>query len=130
MTTQELYDALIQKPDLHSMPRLYDHVLVWHLYENASVQAFCNDGDTSIDIIGKSVWTGSIMHWHPDEEDMVEELYALGKKGNLLILKKSLLGTSTFYAGPPEGCPLAGKTPLHFGYKKWDGGRLICFKQK
>lgn len=130
MTTKEIYDSIICKPDLHSSPKLYNNILIWHLYENAYVQAFCNNGDTSIDIIGGSVWTGSIMHWHPDEEDMVDELYTLGKKGNILVLKKSLLGTSTFYSGPSENFPLAGKTPLFFGKKKWDGGQLVYFEQK
>ena len=70
MTTQELYDAIIRKPDLHSTPKLYDNILVWHLYKNAYVQAFCNDGDSSIEIVGDSVWAGSIMYWHPDEGDI------------------------------------------------------------
>ena len=130
MTTKELYDAIICKPDLHSTPKLYENMMVWHLYKNAYVQAFCHDGDTSIDIINNSVFSGSIMHWHPDEEDMVDELYTLGKKGNLLVLKKSLLGTSTFYAGPPENCPLTDRTPLHLGKKKCDGGRIIYLEQK
>ena len=130
MTTQELYNAIIRKPDLHSTPKLYDNILVWHLYKNAYVQAFCNDGDSSIEIVGDSVWAGSIMHWHPDEGDMIDTLYTLGKKGNLLVLKKSLLGTSTFYAGPSENCPLADRTPFHMGKKKWDGGHFIYLEQK
>ncbi len=130
MTTKELYDAIISKPDLHSTPRLYDNILVWHLYKDAYVQAFCNDGNTSIDIIGSSVFSGSVMHWHPDENDMLDELYVLGKKGNMLVLKKSLLGTSTFYSGPSERFPLDDRRPLHFGKKKWDGGQLVYLEQK
>ena len=130
MTTTELYIHLIHKPDLHSQPELHDDILIWPLYTNAFIQAFCHDGDTSIDIINNSVFSGSIMHWHPDEEDMVDELYSLGKKGNLLVLKKSLLGTSTFYAGPSDNCPLTDRTPLHLGKKKWDGGRFIYLEQK
>lgn len=130
MTTKEIYDAIICKPDLHSTPKLYDNVLVWHLFKNAYVQAFCHDGDTSIDIINNSVFSGSIMHWHPDEEDMIDELYTLGKKGNLLVLKKSLLGTSTFYAGPSENCPLTDRTSLHLGKKKWGSGHFIYLEQK
>jgi len=130
MTTKELFDAILRKPDLHSVPQLFDHILIWRLYENAYIQAFCNDGDTSIDVMGDSLLTGSVMHWHPDEEDMVDQLYALGKKGNLLVLKKTLLGTSVFYSGPSEDFPLTEKTPLHLGRKKLDGGRLIYFEQK
>ena len=130
MTTKELYDAIICKPDLHSHPVLHENILVWHLYKNAYVQAFCHDGDTSIDIIGNSVFSGSIMHWHPDEDDMISELYTLGKKGNMLVLKKSLFGTSIFYSGPSESFPLPDKRELHFGKKKWDGGQLVYLEQK
>ena len=130
MTTKELYDALICKPDLHSHPVLHDNILVWHLYKNAYVQAFCHDGDTTIDIVSNSLFSGSVMHWHPNEEDMVDELYNLGKAGNMLVLKKSLLGTSIFYTGPAQNFPLTDRTPLHFGKKKWDGGQLVYFEQK
>ena len=130
MTTKELYDAIICKPDLHSHPVLHDNILVWHLYKNAYVQAFCHDGDTSIDIIGNSIFSGSIMHWHPNEDDMISELYALGKKGNMLVLKKSLFGTSVFYSGPAETFPITDRRSLHFGKKKWDGGQLVYLEQK
>ena len=40
MTTKEIYAHLIQKTDLHSQPELHDEILIWHLYENAYVQAF------------------------------------------------------------------------------------------
>ena len=125
MTTKEVYQHLIQKPDLHSLPELHDDILIWPLYKNAYIQVFCHDGDTSVDIIGNSVFSGSIMHWHPDEDGMIDELYTLGKKGNMLVLKKSLLGTSVFYSGPSENFPLTEKTPLHLGKKKWDGGQLL-----
>ncbi len=130
MTTKEIYDHLVSKPDLHSVPELHNETLIWHLYENAYVQAFCNGVHTSIDIIGNSLFSGSIMHWHPDEDDMIDELYTLGKKGNMLVLKKSLFGTSTFYYGPSENFPLADRTLLHFGKKKWDGGQLVYLEQK
>ena len=130
MTTKELYDAIICKLDLHSHPILHDNILVWHLYKNAYVQAFCYNGDTSIDIIGDSLFAGSIMHWHPAEDDMIDELYAFGKKGNMLVLKKSLFGTSIFYSGPAEAFPLTDRRSLHFSKKKWDSGQLVYLEQK
>ena len=129
MTTKELYDALICKADLHSLPQLHDQILIWPLYKNAYVQASCNDRDTVIDIVSNSVFSGSLFHWHPDETDMVDELYALGKKGNLLVLKKSFLGASIYYSGQAESFPLTDKSPLHFGKKKWSGGQLIYLEQ-
>ena len=61
---------------------------------------------------------------------MFNELYTLGKKGNMLVLKKSLFGTSIFYSGPSEAFPLADRRSLYFGKKKWDGGQLIYLEQK
>ena len=130
MTTKEIYNHLICKPDLHSQPELHDETLIWPLYKNAYIQAFCHDGDTSIDIINNAIFSGSMMHWHPDEDDMIDELYTLGKKGNMLVLKKSLLGTSIFYSGSSENFPSTEKTLLHFGKKKWDAGQLVYLEQK
>ena len=130
MTTKELYDAIICTPDLHSLPKLYDNSLIWHLYKNAYVQACCNGADSFIEIFGGDGFTGSLMHWHPDEDEMVSELYTLGRRGNMLVLKKSLFGTSTFYSGPSESFPLPDRRSFYFGKKKWDGGQLVYLEQK
>ena len=73
-TTKELYEKLIQMPDLHSTPELDGEILIWKLYENAYVRAYCDSYDTCIDIISNSILVGSLTHWHPDEDDMFEEL--------------------------------------------------------
>ena len=129
-TTKELYEKLLEMPDLHSTPELNGEILIWKLYKNAYVQAYCDSFDTCIDIISNSTLVGSLTHWHPDEDDMFDELYSLGKKGNMLVLKKSLLGTSVFYSGPSETSPLTDRRSLHFGKKKWDGGQLVYLEQK
>ena len=130
MTTTEVYSALLCKPELHSIPELFENILIWKLYKDAYIQAYCNNRDTCIDIVSSSIFTGSLMHWHPDEEDFLDELYTLGKKGNLLVLKKTLMGTSIFYRGPSEQYPLSDRSELHFGKKKWDSGRLVYLEQK
>ncbi len=130
MTTKELYDAIICNPDLHSLPKLYDNSLIWHLYKNAYVHACCNGTESFIEIFGGDGFTGSLMRQRFDEDEMVNELYTLGKKGNMLVLKKSLFATSVFYSGPSENFPLAERTSLHFGKKKWDGGQLVYLDQK
>ena len=75
-------------------------------------------------------FTGSLMRQRLDEDEMFNELYTLGKKGNMLVLKKSLFGTSVFYSGPAETFPLTDRRSLHFGKKKWDGGQLVYLEQK
>jgi len=61
---------------------------------------------------------------------MFEELYSLGKKGNMLVLKKSLFGISVFFKGSLEEYPFSDKREVYFGKKKWDAGLLIYLEQK
>ena len=124
MTTKELYDILFCKSDLHSLPKLYDNSLIWHLYKNAYIHACCNGADSFIEFFGEDSFTGSLMRQRFDEDEM------LGKKGNMLALKKSLFGTSVFYLGPSDTFPLTDRRSLHFGKKKWDGGQLVYLEQK
>ena len=130
MTTKELYNAIISNPDLHSLPKLFDNSLIWHLYKNAYVHACCNGADSFIEIFGGDGFSGSLMRQRLAEDEMLNELYTLGKKGNMLVLKKSLFGSSVFYSGPSETFPLTDRRLLHFGKKKWDGGQLVYLEQK
>ncbi|MBR2860312.1 MAG: hypothetical protein IKB86_00505 [Clostridia bacterium] len=121
-TTKELYEKLIQMPDLHSKPELDGEILIWKLYKNAFVRAYCDSYDTCIEIVSTSV-TSPSTHWHPDENKMLDELYLLGKKGNILIIKKHLLGTSILYIGEPN-------TYQFNKSKKWRWGKLTYLEQK
>ena len=117
ITIKELYEKLIQMPDLHSVPQIDGEILIWNLYKNAYVRAYCDSYDTCIDIIALS--GKPLTHWHPEEDDMLDELYALGKQGNILVLNKSLIGTGVFYMGKTDK------------YKnKWHFGKLIFLEQK
>ena len=124
-TTKELYKKLLEMPDLHSAPELDGEILIWKLYKNAYIRAYCDNYDTCIEISGTFPYCPS-MHWHPDEDDMFDELYSLGKKGNILVLKKYLfgiLGVGVFYMGEPD--------KYHFDKnKKWHWGKLTYLEPK
>ena len=99
-TTKELYEKLLEMPDLHSKPELDGEILIWKLYKNAYVRAYCDSYDTCIDIISNSAFVGSLTHWHPEEDEMLNQLYSLGKKGNILAFNNSyFIRTSIFYIG-------------------------------
>lgn len=123
LTSKELYEILINTPNLHSLPKLEDGMIKWDLYYNAYIYAYVDGYDTCIDLISNSTLIGSYVHWHPDEEDIYNELCLLGTKENFLVLHKSLFGTSVFYLGETNKY----KYSLN---KKWHWGKLIYFKQK
>lgn len=118
-TTKNLYEKLIQMPDLQSIPELDGDILIWKLYENAYIRAYCDSYDTCIDIISNNI---PLTHWHPNEEDIFDELYTLSKKGNILVIKKALLGAKVFYMGEPEKYQFNKN-------KKWHWGKLIYLEQ-
>lgn len=121
--SQELYSMLLHTPGLHSFPKIKDNVITWELYENVFVEAAVSEHDTLIDIIHKSTFLGSYMHWHPDREEIYEELCALGKKGNILVLRKTLGGSETYYIGESDKYPFSPTKKRHWG-------KLIYLKQK
>ena len=123
-TTKELFEQLLEMPDLHSVPELDGEILIWKLYKNAYVRAYCDSYDTCIEIISTS-FTCPSTHWHPDEDDMLDELYLLGKKGNILVIKSFLMGmgTGVFYLGEPEKYRFNKK-------RKWHWGKLTYLEQK
>ncbi len=121
-TTKKLYEKLLEMPDLHSTPELEGEILIWKLYENAYVRAYGDSYDTCIEIIGTSISCPS-MHWHPDEDNMLEGLYSLGKKGNILVLKHFLMGIGVFYMGEPVKYRFSKN-------KKWHWGKLTYLEQK
>ena len=123
MTTKELYQKLLEMPDLHSTPTLDGEILTWKLYNNASVFACCGGSDIYIEVAGTDPVEFS-MHWHPETEDeLLGDLYALGKKGNILVLSKFLMIMSTIYYGEPKEYRFDKN-------KKWHWGRLIYLEQK
>ena len=122
-TIKDIYEKLIEMPDLHSKPELDGEILIWKLYKTAYVRAYCNICETCIDIISNSRFVGSLTHWHPDdEEEMLNNLYSLGKKGHILAFNNSLF-KSIFYIGEPKNYRFDKN-------KKRYWGKLIYLEQK
>jgi hypothetical protein len=123
-TTKELYEKLLKMPDLHSAPELDGEILTWKLYRNAYVRAYCDSYDTCIEII-RTAFPYLSTHWHPEEDDMLDELYLLGKKGNVLVLKSFFMGMGTgiFYLGESEKYRFNKK-------RKWHWGKLTYLEQQ
>ena len=44
-------------------------------------------------------------HWHPDPEEMPEELRDIGTRGCILVVRRYLLGEAVGYMGPESDCP-------------------------
>ena len=129
-STKELYDILVQMPDLHSVPTFNGNVLYWNLFKNAYVRAYFDSKDFYIEIVGTALSNSGSVRWLTDKNSMLQELYSLGKKGNICVIKKTLLGSSVFYMGNPLQYPLPDRRSWDFGKKKYEFGTLIYLEQR
>ena len=127
---QELHDALIQMPDLQSTPTFNGNVLYWNLFKDAYIRAYCDEKDFYIEIVGVALSNSGSVRWLTDKNSMFQELYSLGKKGNMCVIKKTLSGSRVFYVGNPSQYPLPDRRSWDFGKKKYDFGTLIYLEQK
>lgn len=127
---QQLHDALMQMPDLHSSPTFNGNVLYWDLYKDAYIRAYCNDKDFYIEIVGIALSNSGSVRWLADKSSMLQELYSLGKEGNMCVIKKTLYGSRVFYMGSPSQYPFPDRRSWDFGKKKYDFGTLIYLEQK
>lgn len=107
-STQELYDAMLNMPDLCGEFGLHDgNKIIWHLFDNADivVEADCDECYVSID---KTILGGvkkSLTHWHPSPYELYSTIIKIGKKGNVLVVYSGLLYSSVLYCGKKDDCP-------------------------
>ena len=109
---QELYDLLLETPDLlgYFEMREKEECICWE------------HGELSLrfDLDNISVYKKSdkgkperyLTHWHPDFEEVYDDVCRIARKGSVLVVK--MLGGTTHvaYSGEKEGCPaeaLVGK---------------------
>jgi len=122
-TSEELYKMVANTPDIHSMPELKDDVIKWNVYENVLVEAYVNEYDATIELIGENDLKDLNTHWHPDHDEIYDALIGIGKKGNILVLKKGLCNLNFLYAGDEDNFNSQNR-------KKRNPGQLIFVKQK
>ena len=126
---QELYDTLIQMPDLHSFPTINDGILYWDLFKDAYIRVYCEQKNFCIEIVGAALSNSGSVRWSTDMDSILQKLYFLGKKGNMCVIKKTLFGSYVFYVGNPSQYPLPDRRSWDFGKKKYDFGTLIYLEQ-
>ena len=65
--------------------------------------------DIGRDYIGIFINTGKlqipITHWHPDDDEILEDIRRIGTKGNVTVIHTSILGDGVLYSGLKSECP-------------------------
>lgn len=99
--SEELYNMMLQTPDLCGEFRLFDDnkIIAWNLYENVTVTLAVDPEDCYFGfdklLFGKFK---SGIHWHPTVFDIYSQVCDVGIKGNVTVLR-SFAGGGLLYSG-------------------------------
>lgn len=98
--TKELYERLINTSDIDGTFSFDGVAIQWHRHCEAWL---CIEWD----YIGFVFGQDRPYHWHPNYDyneidKFYDELVRIGKKGNILVVRKCLIGTEMFFVGSAE----------------------------
>lgn len=100
-TTEELYNMLLETPDLAGKLELEGDAVFW-TFNNFWVYASLdqNEGYIEVNIKKEHWWQSSqLLHWHPMKDEIYKDLCALGNKNNVLVIRSGWLFSDIFYLG-------------------------------
>ena len=122
-STKELYEKMLVTPDLCGKFKLIDKTIFWDLFDGFIIRISIEPPATHFSIEKKLFWefTDTVTHWHPEENEIFEEVCNIGLKGNVLVIRRNFFFDSVLYMGKEEVCPYSPK-------KKWSWGKIYYLK--
>ena len=104
--TKELYHAMQQLPDLCGHLALLGNgqSIEWMLCDGVKLE-ICFELEATMICATDTKLRQEITHWHPEPFDILDEVYKLGRRGNVLVLRSHGRSGSLLYLGKEEDCP-------------------------
>lgn len=99
----DVYNMMLSIPELCGKFEYSNDTVIWHLFDNYIINIFANAREGYIEIHSKNNFTD--IHWHPECEDLYNEISKLGNHGNITVLSSTLSSSSILYSGCEEDCP-------------------------
>lgn len=103
----DIFKQMQNNPDLAGRFYLVNNGINWELFDGFLIRIECNYIVIDRFILKKT--PDSIMHWHPEDDEMYDNICALGTKGNVTVIKKTLFGEAVLYMGPKRDCKYTKK---------------------
>ncbi len=121
--TKELYEKMLETTGLCGTFKLVNKTIIWNLFEGFIIEISIEPPATHFSIEKKLFRniTDSITHWHPNEDDVYNEVCNIGLEGNVLVIRKNWFFDSVIYMGKEENCPYSQK-------KKWSWSKIYYLK--
>lgn len=117
-STKELYEMMLATPELcGAFEFAQNDTIHWDLYDNIRIDLSVDPQDCYLGVNKKAFGKleRSITHWHPDTGDIYNEVCAIGKRGNVLVIRSFLNSASVLYMGNENDCPYSRNSKRIFG---------------
>ncbi len=127
VNTSELYEMMKETTFLCGEFYISDEDnIIWNLYDGIQIKIGVDPSDCYIGVRKKSssLITSEITHWHPTIFEIYDTVCKLGKRGNILLIRKFMLGDSVLYIGRKQICPYKEKERYYFA------GKMYFFEAK
>ena len=81
--------------------------IYWDLYDDIQVEIGVDPRDCYIGVSKKIFGKidSGITHWHPTIYDVYNDVCAIGKRGNILVIKNVPTSSTILYKGDKDNCP-------------------------
>ncbi len=86
METKRLYEKLSLLENIAGEIAYNENTLIWRFHDSLCIEALSEDGDTYIRI------GNGDLHYHPDEEDMFQELCDINDGKKIFVSKLGIFG--------------------------------------
>jgi hypothetical protein len=104
---QELYGLMQSVDDLCGNYELRNDIIYWDLYDKIHLEIGVDEHESMISVEGKVL---GITHWHPNNFEVFHDVCAIGKRGNVMVIRTILGCGGVLYMGKKEDCPYREKS--------------------
>ena len=109
-TTRELYNMMIQNPDLCGSYEMTadedDYGSIFWTLGDVCFELCVGQGQGYINVIASGLLHGkSITHWHPAPDEIYDEVIKIGKRGNVTVVRSYRGAGTLLYSGEKGECP-------------------------
>ena len=116
-----LFEKMCSNHELCGKFELKKNVIVWNLCDGYIITIAQDYLDISNKLFGRI--ENSLHHWHPDDDDMYDDICKLGTSGNVTVIHTTILYSEVVYSGPENMCKIKRKWLFGRYYylyaKKW-----------
>lgn len=114
-----IFEKMRSNHNLYGKYVLTGNTIEWELNDEFIIRIARDYCGISKKLSGKI--ENPLTHWHPDDDDLYDDICRLGTRGNITVIHTTILYSSVIYSGPEAECRIK---------RKWLFGRYYYLRAK